>query len=136
MRNIFVYGSLMFDDVWHRLTANRYRKVDAELEGYIRLKVKGEDYPGIIPSADNRVSGEVIFNVSADDIKQLDVFEGEYYYRETVKVLSGSTAYQAETYVFRKKYQSLLSNEEWQIEGFRNSGLSSFLSRYKHFNQQ
>ena len=135
MKNIFVYGTLMFDEVWQQLIPNRYSKIDAELEDYIRLKVREENYPGIIPSGGSKVTGELIFNVSKEDIKQLDIFEGEYYQRDQVTVISGTTTFQAETYVFRKRYHSLLSNEVWEVETFKKSGLSSFLASYKHFNQ-
>ena len=133
MKNIFVYGTLMFDEVWQQLTPNRYSKIDADLADYIRLTVKGEHYPGIIPSEGNRVSGELILNVSTEDIKQLDIFEGEYYRREQVTILSGESPYSAETYVFRKRYQSLLSDDEWEAETFKNCGLSSFLASYDNF---
>lgn len=134
MRNIFVYGTLMFDVVWQQLSSGHYQKMDAELADFIRLKVRGEEYPGIIPSIANRVAGQLILNVTPDDIQQLDVFEGKYYKRELVKVTSANREYPAETYVFRKKYQSLLSMEEWDADIFKNHGLSSFLSRYGYFN--
>ncbi|WP_455198477.1 gamma-glutamylcyclotransferase family protein [Kaarinaea lacus] len=134
MKNLFVYGTLMFDEVWQQLIANHYHKIDAELADFIRLKVKNEDYPGITPSAGNRISGKLILNVSHEDVKQLDLFEGEYYKRDSVIVFSGGTSYPAETYVFRRRYQSLLSSEEWEVDAFKKSGLSSFLSRYDYFN--
>lgn len=135
MKNIFVYGTLMFDEVWRQLISNHYRRIDAELTGFKRLKVKGEDYPGIIPSEGKRVSGELIFNVSTDDVKQLDIFEGEYYRRDKVTIISGKIAYLAETYVFKERYCSLLSKEEWSARAFQKSGLSSFLARYNYFKQ-
>jgi len=126
----------MFDEVWQQLTRNHYHKIDAELADYIRLIVKGEHYPGIIPSGGNRVSGELIFNVSTKDIKQLDIFEGEYYRREQVTIWSGKKPYSAETYVFRKRYQSLLSDDEWEVDAFKNCGLPSFLASYNYFDRK
>ncbi|WP_455218423.1 gamma-glutamylcyclotransferase family protein [Kaarinaea lacus] len=135
MKNLFVYGTLMFDEVWQQLVSSHYHKIDAELADYIRLKVINEDYPGIIPSAGTRIPGKLILDVSNEDIKQLDLFEGEYYRRDSVIVFSGSTSHPAETYVFKERFQSLLSNEEWEVDAFKNSGLPSFLSRYGYFNQ-
>lgn len=134
MKNIFVYGTLMFDEVWQQLSLNHYHKLDAVLCDYIRLKVRDEEYPGIKPSNGNRVSGELILNVCTKDIKQLDMFEGEYYRREQVIVCSGETPYLAETYVFRKIYHSLLTNEEWEVEAFQKNGLPTFLSSYANLN--
>jgi len=134
MRNVFVYGTLMFDEVWQQLSSRRYQKMDVVLADFIRLKVRGEEYPGIVPSSGNRVPGQLILDVTPDDIQQLDIFEGEYYQREQVNVLSGNKEYPADTYVFRKKYQSLLSTEEWDADIFKDDGLPSFLFRYGYFN--
>lgn len=136
MKNLFIYGTLMFDDVWRQLTKNQYRKINAVLPEFIRLRVKNEDYPGIIPCTENTVSGELLFQVSASDIQLLDNFEGEQYRREQVKVISDETEYYAETYIFRNRFKSLLSDEEWDIDTFKDSGLSSFLLRYSYFIQQ
>jgi gamma-glutamylcyclotransferase (GGCT)/AIG2-like uncharacterized protein YtfP len=136
MKNIFVYGSLMFEEVWGQLTHNQYHKMDAHLKGFIRLKVKGEEYPGIIPSPDNQVTGHLYINVCSDDIEQLDSFEGELYQRSQVIVLSDGSEYKADTYIFKSKYQTLLSGKEWDAGLFKEKGLKNFLKKYGYFNQQ
>ena len=136
MKNIFVYGSLMFEEVWEQLTRSHYQKIDAHLKGFIRLKVKGEEYPGIIPSPDNKVTGQLYINVCSDDIEQLDSFEGELYQRSQVIVLSSGAEYPADTYIFKPKYQTLLSGKEWDVELFREKGLRKFLTKYGYFSRQ
>lgn len=136
MKNIFVYGSLMFNEVWQRLIQNQYHKVNVQLHGFIRLKLKDEEYPGIIPSPDNRVTGKLYLNISASDIEQLDIFEGEFYQRSQVIVLSDKNEYTAETYLFKHKYLTLLSGKEWDENLFREKGLKKFLDKYGYFNRQ
>lgn len=123
----------MFEEVWQQLSSQHYQKFDSELADFIRFKVRGEEYPGIIPSVGDRVTGQLILNVSPDDIQRLDDFEGEYYAREQVKVISDNREYTADTYIFRKNFQSLLTTEEWDADIFKNHGLSSFLSKYGYF---
>jgi gamma-glutamylcyclotransferase (GGCT)/AIG2-like uncharacterized protein YtfP len=136
IKNIFVYGSLMFEEVWQRLIQNQYNKIDAQLSGFIRLKVKGEQYPGIMPSSDKQVTGKLYLDVCSSDIEQLDIFEGEFYQRSQVIVKSDDVAYPADTYIFKHKYQTLLSGKEWDTELFREKGLQKFLEKYGYFNRQ
>lgn len=137
MINTFVYGSLMFDPVWNVLIKNRYNKIDASLNGYKRVTVKGEVYPGLIESAEHAVNGVLVLDVAKADIVELDRFEGEYYYRHGVKVeaLDGRL-YQAETYVFRPHYRYLLSSSIWNVKLFREQGIKTFLAEYRGFMQK
>ena len=99
MNNIFVYGTLVFDDIWNRIVKRRYKKQTALLTGYKRLLMRGKDYPGLIKSIGNTVSGVIYFNVSAQDIKRLDKFEGRYYRKAPVSVMSeASRKHKARTY--------------------------------------
>ncbi len=134
MRNIFVYGSLMFDRVWCSVVTNYYPKFDARLDGYVRLRVKGEDYPGLIEFGGATVAGKVLLGIERADIEQLDQFEGAYYQRKNVTVrLNGNRVAQAETYVFRDEYRFLLSDKAWCAQEFREKGLVNFLARYQGF---
>lgn len=136
MKNIFVYGSLMFEEVWNQLAQTHYNKIDAQLSGFTRLKVKGEEYPGIIPSSGKEVIGKLYLDVCASDIEQLDIFEGEFYQRSQVIVLSDKNEYVADTYIFKPKYQTLLSGKEWDVGLFKDKGLQKFLAKYGYFNRQ
>ena len=83
---MFCYGSLMFDAVWSRVVAGRYRTAAARVRGYRRFAVSGESYPAVVPWADAEVIGRVYFDVDAADVARLDAFEGTEYRRETVEV--------------------------------------------------
>ena len=76
----------MFDAVWSRVVAGRYRAAPARVRGYRRFAVLGESYPAVVPWADAEVIGRVYFDVDAADLARLDAFEGPEYRRETVEV--------------------------------------------------
>ena len=130
MTNLFVYGSLMFDQVLTGLVQGRYEKVDAELRGYARLQVRGELYPGLVRATRGRVQGAVLTGVTADDLQRLDLFEGHYYKRIAVRVYMQGTIISAQTYVFRQRYRRLLSSSEWQPVQFKQRYLQRFLKQH------
>lgn len=134
MKNVFVYGSLMFDDVWNRIVQCQYEKNTAVLAGYKRLCVKGKTYPGLVKTFGCSVEGVVYLNVSAQDIQRLDRFEGEYYKKIPVAVSSeGSHALDAEVYLFRQSYKHLLGNTPWDPDQFQTHHLRQFITNYGGF---
>lgn len=134
MKNVFVYGSLMFDDVWNRVVQHRYNKQSAILSGYKRLSVKGETYPGLIKSFNNSVTGVIYHNVTARDIKRLDRFEGEYYDKISVTVVC-ETGYvhNAKVYLFNNRNRNLLSSNSWDPVRFQSRHLRRFIAKYRGF---
>ena len=134
MINTFVYGSLMFDAVWDALIRNGYRKQAARLDGYTRLCVKDEVYPGLVASDTGSVEGVLVEGVSKADILLLDRFEGEYYVRKPVTVITrGGESWSAETYVFNEAFRFLLSDAEWSAEEFGEYGIRKFMIEYGGF---
>lgn len=135
MKNIFVYGSLMFDDVWNRIVQHRYEKQAAVVSGYKRLSIKGESYPGLVTSFNSSVDGVLYLNVTAQDIKRLDKFEGEYYKKIPVAVLSETgRVLNAEVYLFNRRSKRLLSNTSWDPLRFQAHQLQQFIAKYSGFN--
>ena len=132
MKNIFVYGSLMFDGIWNRVVKRQYQKQSALLPGYMRLAVKGKSYPGLIKSVNSSVQGMIYFNVTARDIKRLDKFEGRYYRKVPVTVVcEGNHKYHARAYLFARSKINLLSRKPWDPEYFRAHHLRNFIDRDK-----
>ena len=59
----------------------------AILHGHRRHRVKGEDYPGILPAyPTSAVLGSVVTGLSEADIYRLDKFEGSEYEKRKVNV--------------------------------------------------
>jgi gamma-glutamylcyclotransferase (GGCT)/AIG2-like uncharacterized protein YtfP len=134
MKNVFVYGSLMFDGVWNRIVQHHYEKHTAVLSGYKRLSVKGERYPGLVKSFDSSVKGVVYFDVTAQDINRLDKFEGEYYRKIPVTV-SCETAREvnADVYLFNKSNRRSLNNTQWDPALFQAHHLRQFITKCRGF---
>lgn len=132
--DIFIYGSLMFDRVWNVLIKNAYPKSSVRLYGYKRFCVKEEDYPGLVEYKHAFVDGVLVSGVMPPDIIVLDRFEGEYYRRKKVKVVSANgKGLNAETYVFREQFRGLLTKAEWSLDDFRRHGIDRFISKYAGF---
>ena len=137
MNNLFTYGSLMFPEVWGRVVDASYRSLDATLRGYVRRQVRGETYPAIIPgAAGSCLEGVLYYGILPDDLVRLDRFEGEYYVRAAVTVLTAQgSAVDTHAYVLKEAYRHILSAEEWDHVAFEEKGIGRFLSDYCGFDR-
>jgi len=134
MKNIFVYGSLMFGEVWGRVIQNHYEKQTAVLLDYKRLCVRGEYYPGLVEADNNSVQGILYRDVIAEDIKRLDLFEGDYYHKIFVKVVcEKKPLLDAEVYLFDARFNDLLDDTPWDPVLFRTQHLKKFIEKYSGF---
>jgi gamma-glutamylcyclotransferase (GGCT)/AIG2-like uncharacterized protein YtfP len=124
--HIFTYGSLMFAPVWQRVVRGRCRFAAATLHGYARYAVVGESYPGLVAQAEASVDGILYFDVRADDVAALDLFEGPDYRRESVSVcLPTDKKINAHTYIYSNT--EALVHAPWRPEQF---DLQGFLYKY------
>ena len=131
--NVFVYGTLMYDEVWSRIVIGEHKRIDAQLSGYRRLKFKDENYPGIV-KGEGTVRGLVRVDVNQDNLARLDTFEGTYYERvqEVVQDARGKDI-QVDVYRIKERYTWMLEDVEWDMGQFEASGLRQFLSQYAGF---
>lgn len=58
----------------------------AVLHSYCRRKVRDCDYPAIIPSLSDSVRGTFVQGLTDADVWRLDVFEGDQYTRQNVRI--------------------------------------------------
>jgi gamma-glutamylaminecyclotransferase len=88
---VFVYGTLMDDALVAELTGRRFCKAAATLTGY-RKEMPSNDYPYVVPDADARVDGFLLYDVDADALRRIDHYEdeGELYRRTEVVVSVGA----------------------------------------------
>jgi len=94
----FFYGTLMAPSVLKRVTSHDPASTalpltsrPAILYNHRRHRVKGADYPAVIPSSpesskEKSVRGTVVEGLTKEDIWRLDVFEGDEYERRAVSV--------------------------------------------------
>lgn len=112
--DLFVYGSLLFEEVFQAVTGVSPPHTPAVLEGFARYRVRDATYPAIVPEAGARTEGAVYEELDAEAMRALDRFEGDMYTREHVEVrrADGTTA-TVETYVFVASLRHLLTPEPW-----------------------
>ena len=114
MHSLFCYGTLMYPPLLNHLLGGEADVREASLIGYRCLAVKGEKYPGIVPSTGERVRGLLVRRVPAGAWQRLDRYEGEFYRRESVEVKCADGRHDnAWAYVFRPRFRSRLSRRAW-----------------------
>jgi len=138
MANVFTYGSLMCADIMAAVCGENSTFENGVLAGYRRYAVQGEDYPGMVPAAIAKerpeVVGIVYRDVSDEGLRRLDVFEGDYYQRRSVRVqLADGEFIAAEAYIFRLQFRDLLADWPWDFEHFLASGKARFSGAYLGF---
>ena len=135
MKNLFVYGALMYEEVWEQIVSGEFEKSRAVLHGYRRLAVKEEEYPGLI-KASGKVNGCIWYGIDEQNLEKLDTFEGEYYERvPVVAVDNEGNAVEVDVYSFKEEFNNLLESHEWDVNHFENTGLKKFISRYLGFSR-
>lgn len=149
----FFYGTLMAPAVLHRVIHGTTKPEPwqrdlitirpALLHAYRRHKVSGADYPAICPaklscndtvvSTTASVRGSLVTGLNAQDIRRLDIFEGDQYIRVQVEVavLSAEATetaekVRAETYVWADGMRGLES-EEWDFDEFQREKMWAWI---------
>jgi gamma-glutamylcyclotransferase (GGCT)/AIG2-like uncharacterized protein YtfP len=131
MTHLFAYGTLMCEDIMQEVSGCLLKHRRGVLKGYVRQRVKGQVYPGLLQREANRVDGVVYLNVPASAWERLDRFEGEMYARRTVSIeMDSGGRLAAETYIVRPEYVDRLEEAEWDFSEFLNSGKSKFRAGY------
>jgi gamma-glutamylcyclotransferase (GGCT)/AIG2-like uncharacterized protein YtfP len=119
MTDLFVYGSLMLDEVWDRLIRSKHQKLDATVYDFSRYTVTGEVYPGLRYKLHGKVHGVLVRGLNQKELKAIDRFEGHYYTRKRIVAdVDGFGKVSCETYLFKKNYLHLLSTTEWSKDAF------------------
>jgi len=131
MTHLFVYGTLMCEDIMQEVSGCLPEHRRGVLEGYTRFRVRDHVYPGLLQREGNRVEGVVYLNVPASAYKRLDRFEAEMYIRRNVSItIDGVGRLTAETYIVRPEYVDRLEEAEWDFSEFLSRGKSKFRAGY------
>ena len=128
MQHIFVYGTLLFSEIFEGLTSKSFQTENATLTGFKRCKVKGCDYPAAIPDLNAEIFGKVIFNVDVKSLKILAFFEGIQYRETKVFVTVQNQPIEVILYEWQDDY-ALLENQDWDMENFRKHALNFYVQK-------
>jgi len=130
MPGLFVYGTLMCPDIFEKVTGVQLPARPAEVWGFRRFALKGEQYPALVKSRGGVVQG-FVYSLPVQLWEKLDAFEGEQYKREPVMVwYEDGKSEPAMTYLFQPAFHHLLAGHDWDFESFLASGRESFMASY------
>lgn len=123
----------MWADIWASVCGREHAAVDAELQGYARHPVRGQDYPGLAAAgADAVVAGRLYLDVDEAPLARLDAFEGAEYERVTVTVrLADGRREAAFCYLFRAAFAGRLFPGDWNPVAFEAEGKARFVAAYR-----
>ena len=128
--NLFTYGTLMFPEVWQRISIGLFPGQPAKLRGYSMFRVKDAVYPGIT-SCDfaSEVSGVVYCNLDEDTLFELDTYESSFYERLPVNaILEDGTEIECHAYIVPPSRRDMLTDEAWDANWFRIHELDKYLN--------
>ncbi|PKA62536.1 Protein AIG2 [Apostasia shenzhenica] len=134
LHNVFVYGSLLADDVVNMLLKRLPPRSPAVLRGYHRFSIKGRVYPAILPVESKSVTGRVLLGITDTELNLLDIFEDGEYKRNTVEVsLNGDQEkLLVETYVWGDEEDPNLYGS-WDFEEWERLEMKDFLLMTQEF---
>jgi gamma-glutamylcyclotransferase (GGCT)/AIG2-like uncharacterized protein YtfP len=106
------------------------------VKGYARFKLKGESYPGLIPSKGAATEGVLYLGVDALSMNRLDDFEGELYERSQISAVAlDGESLVAHAYVIKAECRDLLSSAPWDPDRFEAEDLREFMAGYQGFHR-
>ena len=125
---LFAYGTLMFAPVIRSVIGRVPECCPAAINGYRRLEVVGELFPGLIrASGDAKVEGILYLSLSQLEWERLTAFEDDFYELEQLSVICPDGGRVALGYVVPPSRRSILSGKPWDAEFFRAEYLPRFL---------
>lgn len=128
----------MFPEVWQSVVGRQFPTVEGTLTGFANYRVADAAFPGIVAAGDSdRVPGVVYLDVDAESLERLDLFEDEFYERQSLWIdCADGLRRAAETYVVPPHHRRVLTDEPWQRAEFISSGgLEQFIRRYLGFSR-
>ncbi|WP_370305355.1 gamma-glutamylcyclotransferase family protein [Sinimarinibacterium flocculans] len=115
---LFVYGSLLAPSVLHALLDRAPVSLPARLPDYRRSALRGQRFPGIVPSAGAQTSGALI-EVSRRELQWIDAWEDDFFERRRVRVLADRAGgHPVQAYVLAPRYRHLLAARGWCVDDF------------------
>lgn len=127
--HLFSYGTLCLPEIISRVLG---RGIDegypANLPHYGCYLVSGQHFPGIQPATGANTPGTLYADITREDLRRLDDYEGPLYQRQRMTVTrdNGDTV-EAWCYTTHPAHQTTLSSLPWNLADFRQHHLDRFL---------
>ena len=130
MNSLFVYGTLLNDEIMSELIGRTVKNSSATLFDYKCFAVADQSYPAIRPSQGSKVAGLLLTGLSSQEMQALDDYEGDQYRLELVTVKTISNHIEpCWAYVFKPEYYHQLSRSSWSNDEFRSDQLRAFIAQ-------
>jgi len=113
--SLFVYGSLLEPSLRRRLLGREIAAKPATLSGYRAYYLNNQGYPALRRMAGGVTPGMLLQGLSYEDLRRLDRYEGELYYRRKLKIRQGFASTRAWVYTLRKGHGRRLSAREYRF---------------------
>lgn len=134
--HVFTYGTLMFPEVWQAVVGRQFETIEGTAAGFAIFRVVDAVFPGLAAGGDqDTVPGVVYLDVDHASLTRLDLFEDDFYDRQSlwVQCVDGQRR-AAEAYVVPPRNRHVLSDEPWLRAPFLASGgLEHFIRRFRGF---
>jgi gamma-glutamylcyclotransferase (GGCT)/AIG2-like uncharacterized protein YtfP len=134
--HVFTYGTLMFPQVWKAVVGREFAAIAGSASGYAIFRVRDAVFPGIVAAGDrDNVSGVVYLDVDQASLARLDLFEDDFYRRESLWVdCEDGQRRAADAYVVPHENRSVLTDQIWRPDEFvASGGLEYFIRRFQGF---
>lgn len=118
---LFVYGTLQLPERVHEIIGRTLEGIPAHLDGYRCGLVARADFPGIVPDAAARTTGQLLAGLGEAELILLDDYEGELYHRILVTATLDPAEHpiSAWTYVIAPWAQARVTHQPWTIGWYR-----------------
>ncbi|KAJ7966021.1 AIG2-like protein [Quillaja saponaria] len=137
LHNVFVYGSLLADDVVRVLLKRVPSSSLAILHDFHRFSIKGRVYPAILPVEKRKVTGRVLQGITDLELDVLDTFEDVEYERSDVEVflMDSSERLWVRAYIWSNKNDPNLYGD-WNFEEWKREHMNDFIKMTTGFMEE
>ena len=124
--------------VLRALLGRNPRQVPAQVEGFVRVRVKGQPYPACIPQESGGVvDGLLLTDISSDELLIFDEFEDTCYDRREVPVQTEGSSSQTEAHMYVwADPTDLLLEEPWDYDAFVAEHLDAYTAMCVEFREE
>jgi gamma-glutamylcyclotransferase (GGCT)/AIG2-like uncharacterized protein YtfP len=131
---LFVYGTLLHDDVVNMLIGRIPHYLIAKAPGWRTVRIPHKVYPGLVPGH-GEANGKLFTDLTDADWATLDAFEDPAYTLAAVRVLAPLET-DALAYIWRGEHV----NQPWSTIEFEHDELAEYLNRClnwrRHYEQR